>query len=199
MKRGPKHKLCRRIGSCVWGNPKCPSVKRPYSAGEHGNNRRRRKLSTFGELLLEKQKLRAHYDISEKSLRFLYKKAQSGEGGAGEKLLRFLEMRLVSVVYRSGLAPTIFAARQAVSHRHIQVDGKTVNRGGYRLRPGQVVSINSQKSPALANISKNTDIVPPPYLEVDRENCRVTVTREPLPEEIPANVEIMRVVEYYAR
>ena len=199
MKRGPKHKLCRRIGSCVWGNPKCPSVKRPYSAGQHGNSRRRRKLSTFGELLLEKQKLRAHYDIGEKSLRFLYKKARVGEGGAGEKLLRFLEMRLASIVFRSGLAPSIFAAKQAVSHRHIQVDGETVNRGGYRVRPGQVVSINSQKSPAVADISRNTDVVPPAYLEIDRENCRVTVAREPLPEEIPANIEIMRVVEFYAR
>jgi small subunit ribosomal protein S4 len=97
------------------------------------------------------------------------------------------------------LAPTIFAARQAVSHRHVLVDGKIVNRGGYRLRAGQVVSINAEKSPAIAEIAKSTDIVPPPYLEVDKEHCRVTVAREPLPEEIPAGVEIMRVVEYYAR
>lgn len=199
MKQGPKHKLCRRLGSCVWGDPKCPSVRRPYSAGQHGNNRRRRKLSTFGELLLEKQKLRTHYQLNERQLRFVYKQAQAGDGATGEKLLRYLEQRLSTVVYRSGLAPTIFAAKQAVSHRHILVDGKIVNRGGYRLRPGQVVSVNAQRSPTIADIARGTDIVPPPYLEVDKENCRVLMAREPLPEEIPAGVEIMRVVEFYAR
>jgi len=199
MKRGPKHKLCRRLGSCVWGSPKCPSVRRPYSAGQHGNSRRRRKLSTYGGLLLEKQKLRAHYAINEQQLRFAYKKAKAGAGATGEKLLRNLEMRLSSVVFRSGLAPSVFAARQAVSHRHVLVDDKVVNRNSYRLKPGQVVSVSAQRSPAIASIAQSTDVVPPPYLEVDKENIKVTVAREPLLDEIPANVEIMRVVEYYAR
>ena len=199
MKRGAKHKLCRRLGSCVWGSPKCPSVKRPYSAGMHGNSRRRRKASTYAELLLEKQKLRAHYAINERQLRFAYKKAQAGDGATGEKLLRNLEMRLVSVVFRSGLAPTIFAAKQAVSHRHVLVDGEVVDRAGCRLKSGQIVSINAQASPAIASIAQNTDVVLPPYLQLDKENARVSVSREPLLEEIPANVEIMRVVEYYAR
>lgn len=199
MRRGPKHKLCRRLGSCVWGSPKCPSARRPYSPGMHGSSRRRTKVSTYGVLLLEKQKLRAHYDVNEKQLRFIYQRAKAGDGATGDKLLRHLEMRLASVVYRSGLAPTIFAAKQAVAHRHIQVDGKIVDRAGYRLKPGQVVSIEPQKSPSLTSISQSTDIVPPPYLEVERQNCRVTVARDPLIEEIPANVEIMRVVEYYAR
>ena len=130
MKRGPKHKLCRRLGSCVWGNPKCPSARRPYSPGMHGNSRRRRKVSTYGGLLLEKQKLRAHYNVSEKQLRFIYQSAKSGGGATGDKLLRHLELRLASVVYRSGLAPSIFAAQQAVGHRHIRVDGKVVSSGG---------------------------------------------------------------------
>jgi len=199
MKRGAKHKLCRRLGSCVWGHPKCPSAKRPYSAGMHGNSRRRRKLSTFGELLLEKQKLRAHYALTERQLRFAYSKAGAGVGSTPEKFLKSLEMRLSSVVFRSGLAPTIFAAKQAVSHRHLLVDGKVVNRSGYHVKPGQVISVNAQRSPSIASIAQSTDIVPPPYLAVDKENCRVTVTREPLMEEIPANVEIMRVVEFYAR
>ena len=199
MKSGPKHKLCRRLGACVWGNPKCPSAKRPYCAGQHGNARRRSKMSTFGELLAEKQKLRTHYQVNEKQLRFIYQKAKGGEGATPEKLLRYLELRLASVVYRSGLAPSIFAAKQAVSHRHILVDGKIVNRSGYRVRPGQIVSISAQKSPVLADIAKSSDITPPPYLELDKGNCRVTVARDPMPEEIPSGVEIMRVVEFYAR
>lgn len=198
-KQGAKHKLCRRLGGCVWGSPKCPSVKRPYSAGQHGNTRRRTKLSTYGELLLEKQRLRAHYSLNESQLRFIYKKARAGAGSTPEKLLSFCEMRLASLVYRSGLAPSIFAAKQAVCHRHILVDGEIVDRSSCRVKPGQVISVNAQKSPAIASIAKTSDVILPPYIEVDRENCRATLTREPMLDEIPANVEIMRVVEYYAR
>ncbi len=198
MKRGPKHKLCRRLGTCVWGSPKCPSVKRPYPAGATAKGRRG-KLSTYGELMLEKQKLRAHYAMSEKQLRFAYKKAQLGSEATGDKLMRNLETRLSSIVYRSGLAPSIFAAKQAVVHRHVLVDGKIVNRGGYQVRPGQTVSIDAQRSAAMASIAQNTDVLAPAYLEVDKANAKVTLARQPLTEEIPANVEITRVIEYYAR
>lgn len=199
MKHGAKHKLCRRVGSCIWGNPKCPSTKRPYPAGEHGNDRRRRKLSTYGELLLEKQKLRTHYDLTEKQLRLVYRKAMAGAGATGDKLIRMLELRLASVVYRGGLAPTIFAAKQAVSHRHIKVNGKIVDRSSYLAKPGDMVAIDAQRSPSIAAIAKDIDIVVPDYLELDKDNTKVTVKREPLPEEVPVPVEIMRVVEFYAR
>ncbi|OPZ23094.1 MAG: 30S ribosomal protein S4 [Lentisphaerae bacterium ADurb.BinA184] len=198
MESGPKHKLCRRLGSCVWGSPKCPSVKRPYAAGANAKTRRK-KLSIYGELMQEKQRLRAHYALTERQLRFIYQKAKKAVGSTPEKLLRDIECRLASLVYRSGLAPSIFAAKQAVAHRHVLVDGKVVNRIGYRVKPGQVITISAERSPSLATIAQNTDVVPPPYLEVDRANCKATLAREPLAEEIPANVEIMRVVEYYAR
>lgn len=212
--KGPKHTLCRRIGQCIWGMPNCPtnsrviksregsestSTPRAYPAGQHGPTKRRGKLSTYGELLLEKQKLRTFYDLSEHQLQFIYKKAKQGEGITGDKLLRLLEMRLMTVVYRGGLTNTIFAARQAVSHRHILVDGKIVDRASYIVKPGQVVSINSERSPMLATIAKGIDIPLPPYLQKDKEECKVTVTHEPLPEEISTNVTISRVVEYYAR
>ena len=193
-----KHKLCRRLGSCVWGDAKCPSAKRPYPAGS-SKYARRQKLSTYGELLQEKQKLRAHYDVNEKQLRFTYHKAQTGKGSTPEKLLSLLELRLVSVVFRSGLAPSIFAAKQLVNHRHVQVDGRTVDRNGFQVKPGQVVSLNTEKSASVVAIAQNTEVTPPPYLEVDKTNCKVTVARLPHYDEIPANVEAMRVVEYYAR
>ncbi|MBR7104461.1 MAG: 30S ribosomal protein S4, partial [Lentisphaeria bacterium] len=88
-----KHKFCRRIGQCLWGDPKCPSVKRPYPAGPHGKGRRG-KLSTYGELQLEKQKLRYYYAISEKQLQIAYAKAKMGSGQTHEKLFRSLEQRL---------------------------------------------------------------------------------------------------------
>ena len=88
-----KHKFCRRIGQCLWGDPTCPSVKRPYAAGPHGKGKRS-KLSTYGELLLEKQKLRNYYAISEKQLRIAFFKAKAGLGQTHEKLFRSLEQRL---------------------------------------------------------------------------------------------------------
>jgi small subunit ribosomal protein S4 len=212
--KGPKHTLCRRIGQCIWGLPNCPtnsrviksreggestSTPKAYPAGQHGPTKRRNKLSTYGELLLEKQKLRTFYNLSEHQLQFIYKKAKQGQGITGDKLLRLLEMRLVTVVYRGGLTSTIFAARQAVSHRHILVDGKIVDRASFVVKPGQVVSISSERSPMLSTIAKGIDAPLPAYLQKDKEECKVTVTHEPLPEEINSNVTISRVIEYYAR
>jgi len=198
MKDRAKHKLCRRVGECIWGSPKCPSVKRPYPAGSTARGFKK-KLSTYGELLIEKQKLKMFYAVSEKQLRLAYQKAKKGEGMANEKLLKNLEMRLDALVYRCGFAPTIFAAKQFVNHRHIKVDGKIVDRSSYKVKPGQVISISPEKSPSIANIAKNTNCEVPAYLEVDRENGKATLAREPLAEEIPCKVEVMRVIEFYAR
>ncbi|MBR7155354.1 MAG: 30S ribosomal protein S4 [Lentisphaeria bacterium] len=193
-----KHKFCRRIGQCLWGDPKCPSVKRPYAAGPHGKGRRV-KLSTYGELLMEKQKLRNYYAISEKQLRIAFAKAKSGLGLTHEKLFRSLEMRLDAIVYRAGFAPTIFAAKQMVNHGHILVDGKRLDRSSCVLKEGQVISIDPAKSPAAAEAAKKGNSVVPAYLEVDLDNLKATLVRAPQIEEIPVPVKIMSVVEYYAR
>ena len=108
-------------------------------------------------------------------------------------------MRLCSVVYRSGLAPTIFAARQIVSHRHVLVNGKVCDRASCRLKAGDVLTINDQHFPMIAQIAKaSTTVELPPYLEKDaNDKCKVTVVREPMPEEIRVDVSIIKVVEYY--
>jgi small subunit ribosomal protein S4 len=194
-----KHKFCRRIGACIWGSPKCPSVKRPYAAGQHGKTARRKKLSTFGTLLLEKQKLRYHYAISEKQLQIAYAKAKKGEGQAHEKLFRNLEQRLDSLVFHSGFAPSIFSAKQFVTHGHILVDGKRIDRSSYVVKEGQVISINAEKSPSIADAAKKSNTTAPGYLEVDLDALKVTLTRAPELEEIPVDVNIMSVIEFYAR
>ncbi len=194
-----KHKLCRRLGYCVWNMPKCPSVKRPYAAGLQGKNRKKSKLSTYGVMMQEKQKLKAHYALTESQLRNLFLVAKRKEGRTNETLMQHIEMRLDATVYHSGIAPTIFAAKQFVSHRHILVDGKIVDRPSYRLKPGQVVSINAEKSPKVAEIAREVNSSVPAYYETNKEELKVTVLREPMIEEIPVQVEAMRVVEYYAR
>ena len=193
-----KHKFCRRVGQCIWGDATCPSVKRPYAAGPHGKGRRV-KLSTYGELLMEKQKLKNYYAISEKQLQIAYAKAKAGMGQAHEKLFRSLEQRLDAMVYRAGFAPSIFAAKQFVNHGHILVDGKRVDRSSYQLKEGQTISIDASKSPAIAEIAKKGNATIPPYMEVDLENLKATLTRAPQLEEIPVSVKIMSVIEYYAR
>ena len=193
-----KHKFCRRIGQCLWGDPKCPSVKRPYAAGPHGKGRRS-KLSTYGELLMEKQKLRNYYAISEKQLRIAFAKAKSGEGQTHEKLFRSLEQRLDAMVYRAGFAPTIFAAKQMVNHGHIYVDGKRVDRSSCQVKEGQVITINAEKSPKLAEVAKKNHAPVPAYMEVDLDNLKATLVRAPQVEEIPVSVKIMSVIEYSAR
>ena len=193
-----KHKFCRRIGKCLWGDPKCPSVKRPYPAGPHGKGRRG-KLSTYGELQLEKQKLRYYYAISEKQLQIAYAKAKMGSGQTHEKLFRSLEQRLDAMVFRAGFAPTIFAAKQFVNHRHILVNGQRVDRASYMVKEGSVISIDAEKSPAIAEFAKKNNTVPPAYMEVDLDNLKATLVRAPQVEEIPVQVKIMSVIEYYAR
>ena len=198
---GAKHTLCRRIGFCLWGMPNCPTAGekgKTYPAGQHGPTKRRAKLSTYGEMLLEKQKLKTFYYLSDHQLLFMYRTAKRGLGNPGDKLLANLEMRLCSVVYRSGLAPTIFAARQIVSHRHVLVNGKVCDRASRRLKAGDVLTINEQHSPMIAQIAKSSTVELPPYLEKDaNDKCQVTVAREPLTEEIRVDVSIIKVIEYF--
>ena len=210
---GAKHTLCRRIGFCLWGMPNCPtnsrviktrsgsdatSTAKAYPPGQHGPTKRRGKLSTYGEMLLEKQKLKTFYYLTDHQLLFMYRAAKHGEGNPGDKLLANLEMRLCSAVYRSGLAPTIFAARQIVSHRHVLVNGKVCDRPSRRLKAGDVLTINDQHSPMIAQIAKASTVELPPYLEKDaNDKCKVTVVREPLTEEIRVDVSIIKVIEYF--
>ena len=194
-----KHKFCRRIGQCIWNDPSCPSVKRPMPAGPHASKGRRNKLSTYGTLLIEKQKLKNYYAVSEKHLRNAYLKAKAGMGNTADKLFLSLELRLDAMVYRAGFAPTIFAAKQIVNHGHILVNGKRLDRASAIVKPGWVITINAEKSPAIAEKAKQSNNTVPPYMEVDLEALKATLVREPNLDEIPVNVQIMSVIEYYAR
>ena len=197
-----KHKLCRRLGYCVWNMSNCPTVKgkaRTYAAGLQGKAAKRKKLSTYGEMMQEKQKLKAHYALTENQLRNTFLAAKRIEGKTNEILMQHLEFRLDAAVYHAGFAPTVFAAKQFVNHRHILVNGKIVDRGSFKLRVGDVITINAEKSAKIAEIAKAVETAAPAYFEVDKEALKITVARQPMIEEIPVNVESLRVVEYYAR
>lgn len=197
---GPKHKLCRRLGQCIWGSPKCPSIQRPYPPGQHGPTSRR-KRSVYGAQLLEKQKIRTHYGILERQMRKTFAKAQRMGGVTGTNLLLLLESRLDCIVYRLGFAPTIAAARQLVVHTHILVDGKKVDRPSFQVKPGMVVSVRerSRKIPMIAEGAATLSAMMPEYLEREGESFEGRMTAVPNQETIPFQVETAGVIGFYSR
>lgn len=198
--RGAKHKLCRRLGGCIWGNAKCPSVKRPFAPGQHGQNMRR-KQSVYGKQLLEKQKIRTHYGLLERQMRKTFTEAQRMGGVTGINLLTLLECRLDVIVFRFGFAPTITAARQIVNHGHILVDGGKVDIPSFRMKPGMKVSIRerSRKVPMIVEGAEHPPSVMPEYLDRRPRSFEGTMTANPNAETIPFKADTAGVIGFYSR
>lgn len=196
---GPRVRVLRALGSELPGLSRKKHERRPYPPGQHGQ--KRRKLSEFGLRLLEKQKLRMNYGVSERQLLNLMTEARAGKGNTGARLLELLERRLDNVVFRAGFARTIPAARQLVNHSHVLVDGRPVDIPSYRVRAGQVISIR-ERSKALTAIAASLASplpFPSPWLAVDASNLRVSVTSTPGPESIPFPIAIQLVIEFYSQ
>jgi len=197
---GPKCKLCRQLGFSVCGSLKCALLRRESPPGMHGRFPSRR--SDFGRQLLEKQKLRHTYWVSEKQFRNYASKAFRRKGESGENLLRLLEMRLDNVVYRLGFAPTIPAARQIIVHGHILVNGSRIDRPSYSVEKGDMISVgeNSKKMMVVQEgLVRAMARAPLSYVQVDKENLRGTFVEIPKREQIPIPIDESRVVEYYSR
>jgi small subunit ribosomal protein S4 len=198
-----KYKLDRRMGQNIWGRPKSPVNRREYGPGQHGQ-RRKGKLSDYGVQLRAKQKLRGYYgNISERQFRGIYEEAIRMKGDSGAHLIGLLERRLDAVIYRAKFVPTVFAARQFVSHGHVKVNGRRVTIASYRVKPGDVVEVR-EKSKQLASVIEATGLQErdvPDYIEVDHHKMVAKLARIPLLNEIPYPVmmEPHLVVEYYSR
>jgi len=197
-----KHKLDRRMGENIWGRPNSPVNRRAYGPGQHGQ-RRKSKISDFGLQLRAKQKLKGYYgDVTEKQFRSTYKAAARMKGDTGQNLIGLLERRLDMIVYRAKFAPTIFAARQIVSHGHIFVNGVKCNIASRRCDVGDVISLgNKAKEMALvieAQSLPERDI--PEYVVPDGTD-KVSFTRVPTLDEVPYPVQMEPnlVVEFYSR
>ena len=144
-----KHKIDRRLGENIWGRPKSPLNRRESRPGQHGE-RRVGKTSDFGQQLKAKQKLKGYYaSISERQFRTIYAEASSMKGSTSEHLIGLLERRVDALVYRAKFVPTVFAARQFVSHGHVSVNGKRITIPSYRLKVGDVIEVK-EKAKALA-------------------------------------------------
>ena len=198
---GSKIKKSRALGIALTPKAERYLNKRPYPPGQHGlqQQMRRRKMSPYKTQLLEKQKLRAQYNIHERQMRIYYKKAAQ-KGDMVNSLVHLLEARPDAVVLRGGLARSIYGARQYVNHGHIMVDGKKVDIPSYRVKPGQKISVKP-KSQRMACFQEALDSAtpPPPYIERDKKSFSVVYTYDPQREEVPVICEVPLVIEFYSR
>jgi small subunit ribosomal protein S4 len=198
----PKVKKSRALGIPL--TPKAVKYfeTRPYPPGEHGRGRKQN--SDYKTRLLEKQRLRAQYDISERQMQRAYDRAKKVQGKTGEALIIELERRLDALVMRAGLARTIYQARQMVVHGHIEVNGRKVDKPSYRLRPEDVVQVRErsrEKTPFVVAREGGWagDGEGPRYLQVNLQALAFRLDRDPNRTEIPVVCDEQLVVEYYAR
>ena len=193
---GPKNRIARRFGVNIFGRARNPLLHKANPAGVHGA--KRKKKSDFGLQLEERQKLKAVYGmISQKQLVRYYKEALRQKGVTAQLFLRRLECRLDNVVYRLRLASTIFAAQQLVSHGHVCVNGKKVDRRSFEVKPGMVISLKPKAQQLEADkqsiqmISRDV----PGYLELDTGSFSGKLVSEPhmdqVPFPLPVNVTLV--------
>ena len=201
-RQSAKHKLDRRMGENIWGRPKSPVNKREYGPGQHGQ-RRKGKMSDYGIQLRAKQKLKGYYgDVTEKQFKRAYQEADRMKGDTSQNLIGLLERRLDAIVYRAKFAPTIFAARQLVSHGHVRVNGEKCNIASRQVKPGDEISLGN-KAQEMALVIEAQGLAErdiPDYIAADGQ-AKVTFTRVPTLDEVPypVKMEPNLVVEFYSR
>lgn len=193
---GPKNRIARRFGVNIFGRARNPLLHKASPPGAHGA--KKKKKSDFGHQLEEKQKLKAIYGmIPQKQLVRYYQEALRQKGVTAHLFLRRLECRLDNIVYRLRLAPTIFAAQQLVTHGHILVNGKKVDRRSFEVKPGMVVSLKpkTQQLDTFKHSVDNTGREVPGYLELDAPNFSGKLVSEPhmdqVPFPIPVNIPLV--------
>ncbi|MFP4379434.1 MAG: 30S ribosomal protein S4 [Candidatus Sumerlaeia bacterium] len=199
---GPKVRLSRKLGTAL--TPKAERImqKRSNPPGQHGGGPRGRKVSVYKRQLMEKQLLRHFYNVHERQLRNVFAKAAQLNVNTADAMISLLETRLDAVVARGGLARTIFAARQYVSHGHIEINGKKVDVPSARVKIGDVVSVREKsKEKKCFQEALESAANTPPYVELDKEKMTVTLKSDPKREDVPViqNSDVSLVVEYYAR
>ena len=197
---GPRSKIARRFGEPVFGPDKVLE-KRPYAPGQHGANKRRKKMSEYGVQLREKQKAKAIYGMREKQFRLFFERAKSKAGVTGDAMLAMCETRLDNIVYRLGFSPTRAGARQLVTHRHVTVNGKVCGIPSYIVRPGEVVSVREKDRDMIAVVDSLKQHKSPAvtWLAWDEATMQGTLISSPERIEIPESIDMQLIVEFFSR
>jgi small subunit ribosomal protein S4 len=196
---GPKTKIARKFREPIYG-PDKNYEKRNYPPGQHGQSKKRSKLSEYATQLKEKQKVKYTYGILERQFAKTFDRASRKEGITGENLLQLIEARLDNVVYRLGIAPTRSAARQLVSHRHIVVNGKVVNIPSYTLKAGDQIAVRERsKSFEVITDSLRSRSNRYSWLEWDESKMEGKFVSVPARADITENIKEQLIVELYSK
>ena len=202
-------KLCRREGEKLFLKgarcltEKCSVEKRTYAPGQHGQTAaRRRKASQYSRQLREKQKVKRMYGLTETQFRNVFNTVLHEAGVTGENLLVALELRLDNVVYRLGFQPSRKAARQLVTHGHVEVNGRRVDVPSYRCWPGDEVRV-SRASKDLDTVAASLDLASKgqtvSWLAADRDARTGKITERPTRDTIPVAAQEQLIVELYSK
>lgn len=196
-----KKKVSRSLGVNLWGRTNDTFLKRNYKPGQHGTAPKRDTNHSIH--LKAKQKVRKYYDIKESQFRTLFDKAKRLKGNTEDVFAGLLESRLASVVYRANFAPTVFSARQLVSHKHILVNGKPINIASYIVKPGDVISVaeKAKKIPLINEALESMERDIPSYLELNSTDKSVKFLNKPALADIPYpfEAEFNMIVEFYSK
>jgi small subunit ribosomal protein S4 len=206
---GPSCRQCRREGTKLFLKgtkcltEKCPVERRAYPPGQHGQTGGRpRKASEYAKQLREKQKVKRMYGLTERQFRNTFQDVTREPGVKGTNLLVALETRLDNIVYRMGFAASRKAARQLISHGHVEVNGRRVDIPAYRVVPGQEVRVapDSRELVAVKLAQEGWSRGQPvSWLSVDQDKAAGRFTERPTRDAIPINAQEQLIVELYSK
>lgn len=194
---GPKVRLSRRVGVPIADIPKHTNNDRLRNPpGVHGY--RGRRLRDYGVRLVEKQKLRYHYGVQEKQFRRAVDEASRRPGNTGEELLQILEQRIDNVIRRTGLARTIWAARQMVAHGHVLVNGRKVDRPSFLVSVGDVITLKDKVHKlARENMESMAGLEVPGWIDLNPGELKATIASLPTSDQVPFDVNTNLIIEFY--
>lgn len=204
MKIGPKFKIAKRLGAPIFEKTQGPKFELSVArGGRRFKNRRPNQMSDYKRQLIEKQKMRFSYGITEKQLRRYVDEAVAKQGHQPVAILMDrLETRLDNTVYRLGLAKTRRFARQIVSHGHIIVNGKKINVASHKVRVGDVLTIRegSRQSVIFTELAeKHETAAVPAWLSFDVKKMEGVVKSSPVFNPSEALFDPEQVMEFYSR
>lgn len=196
-----KKKVSRALGVSLWGRANDPFLKRNFRPGQHGTAPKRD--TNYSIHLKAKQKVKKYYNMKEGQFRTLFLKSRRIKGNTEEIFAGLLESRLETVVYRANFVPTMYSARQLVNHKHVLVNGKSINITSYSVKPGDVVQLteNAKKIPLVIEALQNMERDVPNYLELNSNEMSIKFLNKPAFNDIPYpfEAEFNTIVEYYSK
>ena len=198
MKTGPKYKVCRRLGSSVY--TKCQTQKYALSEERRRPPRRRRSRSNYAVQLLEKQKARFTYGVSEKQFSNYVNQAIEKKGSPAENLYRRLEMRLDNVVFQLGYAKSRRMARQLVSHGHFTINGKKLTVPSHLVKVGDTIELRERSRDMIFASKEEAAVQEPNWLKTDaKKSYTAIIESEPKYDASELSFDLTKVVEFYSR